>query len=131
MASYGFDYCTDSGRVLKSVAFSVFVVDLGLAIAGSPFGGERISTSVDFDQQYLPSNVLIKRSCCSLPINTPRHARAFLSDSRYVYIPCPFRAVTSEFLRFFGELTDNNLVRKVELRGESIGNQYTLNFADG
>jgi hypothetical protein len=130
MASYGFDYCTDSGKVLKSASFSVFVVDLGLAIAGSPFGGERIFTSVDFDRQYLPSNVPIKRSCCSLPIATPRHVRAYLSDSRYVYLPCPFRAVTPEFLQFFSQLINNNLVRKVELRGESIGNQYTLNFAN-
>ncbi len=129
MARYGFDYQTDSGTLLRSVNFSIFVVDLELAIAGSPFGGERIFTTAAFDQPYLPSNLALKVGCCSLPISSPRHARAYISDTRYLYMPCPFRGGAPEFRQFFKDLVNNALIRFVELRGESVGAQYTLNFA--
>lgn len=131
MAKYGCDYQLDSGFLLRSMALSVFIVDLEERIVGSPYGGQRIGTTADFDANYLPSNFvsIIKIGCCSLPIPSPRHARAYLSDTRYLYIPCPYRGSNPEFLQFFKQLSNNALVRFVELHGESVGSQYTLNFA--
>jgi hypothetical protein len=131
MARYGADYQLDSGVILRSVSLSVFIVDLEARIVGSPFGGERIGTTNDFDIGYLPSNFvsITKVGCCSLPIPSPRHVRAYLSDTRYLYIPCPFRGSTPDFMQFFKSLANNSLVRFAELHGESVGSQYTLNFA--
>lgn len=133
MASYSGDYQLDSGVTVRAVRLTVFAVDLSEPIAGSPFGGTRYNTRPSFDADYLPQVFLDKvstRACCDAPVNTIRHARAYLSDTRYLFIPCPFRGDTPDFLAFFRQLVDNPLIVLVESQGETVGREYTLIFAE-
>jgi hypothetical protein len=134
MARYSGDYQLDSGVIVRSVRLTVFGVNLAEPIAGSPFGGSRFETRPSFDADYLPQvlvdNIQTSRPCCEVPVNTVRHARAYYSDTLFLYIPCPYRGDTNDFLAFFRQLVDNPLIVLVESHGETVSSQYTLIFAE-
>jgi hypothetical protein len=133
MASYSGGYQLDSGVLVQAVRLTVFAVDLSEPIAGSPFGGTRYNTRPDFDRDYLPKIFLDRvsnRPCCDVPVNTIRHARSYYSDTRYLFVPCPYRGDQPDFLALFRELVDNPLIVLVELHGETVGREYTQVFAE-
>jgi hypothetical protein len=130
MADYGGDYQLDAGYVQKAGRLRVFAVEIVLGDR-SKFDGTTYLTSKEFDSKFLPQafmSILKKVPCCNLPTNTERHARAYFEDNRYLFIPCPFRGDTSEFLLFYRQLTQNSKIRLVEAHGETTGTSETVNF---
>ncbi|MEE3716282.1 hypothetical protein V2H45_05940 [Tumidithrix elongata RA019] len=134
MARYTGTYQLDNGYIAESVALTVFAVNLANPIAGSPFGGERTDTRLDFDKNFLPPSFLLNlvgvRPCCTIPVNSIRHARLFYSDTRYLFIPCPFRGGTPEFFGFYKELFLNTQQVHLEAHGETVGADRILVFAN-
>jgi hypothetical protein len=128
MARYVGTYQLDSGYIAESVALQVFSVDLA-----NPIAGDRNDTRLDFDQDFLPqsfiSNAINGRPCCTIPVNTIRHARVFYSDTRYLFIPCPFRGGTPKFFSFFRDLSLNSKTVHLESHGETVGADRALIFA--
>lgn len=132
MASYGWNYATDSGLTLPNVKLSTFFVDLSKKIVGSPYGGERVSTTIDTDLKYLPEMLKTARvdGLCDFPFDAPRHCRCYVLDDLYLYVPLPFKGTTTEFMETLRQLNDNRLFRLVELHGEHVGTGYTLPLAN-
>ena len=132
MASYGWNYATDSGLELRNVKLPVFFVDLSKKIVGSPYGGERVSTTIDTDFKYLPEILKTARvdGLCDFPFDAPRHCRCYILDDLYLYVPLPFKGTTPEFSETLRALNDTRLIRLVELHGEHVGTVYTLPLAN-
>jgi hypothetical protein len=120
----------DEGYVQKAGRLRVFAVEIVLGDR-SKFDGTTFQTAREFDAQFLPQilvPLLREKSCCNLPVNTERHARVYFEDNRYLFISCPFRGGTIEFLAFYRQLTENSLIRLVEAHGETVGKSETIIF---
>lgn len=133
MANYVGSYVLDSGYVANGVRLRVFGVEIVQSFP-SQFGGEIFFTNSNFDRDFLPlvllNQITFGRACCSLPTNTERHARAYISNTTYLFISCPFHGTTPEFLQFYRELAANSNILFVEAHGETVGREYLLNFAN-
>lgn len=133
MATYAGDYTLDSGSIQHSASLRVFVVEIVLGDS-SKFGGNVINTAKSFDANYLPpiflNHLTGNKACCTIPTNTERHARAYFADNRYLWITCPFRGDSAEFIQFYKELDADPKVFFVEAHGETIGVEYALLFAN-
>lgn len=133
MANYVGSYTLDSGYVVNGVRLRVFRVEIIQGFS-SQFGGEIAFTNSEFDRNYLPlvlrNQITFGKACCSSPTNTERHARAYISDTTYLFISCPFRGDSPDFLSFYRELANNPNILFAEAHGETVGREYLLNFAN-
>ena len=127
MATYTGTYLNDVGRNFKRVALSTYLIDSALQ------NDSRINTDPTFDINYLPAVLLnwfvSEPPICSIIQGTRSiwQAKATISPSKILYIPCPFVGNSSDFNTFFSELVNNPLVLFAELSPETI-NGFYLHF---
>lgn len=126
MARYTMNYFNDLGVCHQRVGLRVYLVDID---------NQEFTTTTEQDFEVLPftflSAVLLGEVVCSFPgrTRTIRKAVGQKSGSSLLWIiPCPFRAGSSEFERFFRELEDE--FEEVFLEGERIDRAFLLRYAD-
>ena len=118
MAIYVADYQTDLGKLYqKRVLFSSLINNLSEI---------SFTTTYDFDLPYLPqifqSQTLTKlqyKNSCTLRFQ-PRLFRLFLTETKYLSLPCPFMPTSTNYLLFEQQIANNSLIIHVEKTGEII-----------
>lgn len=117
MATYTVRYQSDLGRVFSPASVSAFTVtDNGRSV--SPSGVDAVVFPAIFQDALLGVG-----EGCSLPF-TPRSVRAYLSETDYVSVPCPFIGGSPQFIQFFEQVRARPDVLFAVLDGEEIGDFF-------
>lgn len=123
MAHYVADYQFDLGKTQLCLLLKSYLRDLN---------GDTRRTNYDFDAQVLPLTfqdyVLQKnevKAYCTANFQ-PRRCHLYLSETTFLSVQLPFLPTSMNYLNFIAEAKANPDIKKIELVGERISNQYTL-----
>lgn len=118
MAEYVIRYQSDFGQVFSPTVVRTFIV--------TPNGQQFSPPTLDFGLLPAIFYTAIQENTigCDLPV-IPRRIRAYLNDTDYLAIPCPFMGGTADFTTFLNQVSAINDVLLAVLDGESVNGSMT------
>ena len=114
------DYCSDLGKTYSCVGLTVKITDFANNFLDFP-NTELLKYLPSFYSSLKPGK---GNNYCSLDIY-PRLFYLSIGESLKIQSPLPFCPLSSEFNQAFQEIKENNLIAKIEYKGEKIPDDFT------